>query len=597
MCGLAGFVGASVDLTSLAKSFQQSLHHRGPDDNGQFIDQAAQVALVHTRLAILDLSPAGHQPMQTADERFTIVFNGEIYNYRELREELVTAGVALKSHSDTEVLLHLYARDGCRMLQRLEGMFALAIWDRPEQSLFLARDPLGIKPLYFWYDGRRLAFASEVRALLASQLFPAKLDPDAVYRFLLFGSVQEPDSLIDGVKQLPAGHWAIFKNGNLSTHQYWSLTYSTEIDQPAIARKAVRSAFDESIRRHFVSDVPVGIFLSGGIDSTALVALARSAGYEALQTFCISFDDPAYSEGSVAERTAQHFGTQHHDWKMSASEGRSLLGDFLECTDLPGIDGFNTFCVSLLARRHGLKVVLSGVGGDEFFGGYPSFARVPQLMKWRQKLHVFAEPCGLALNALAELTSSGRAQQLRRLAVFLRSAGGAKAAYWTCRSIFTPQEAAKITREICGPAPGSSTDDSLGDLKEMPAIENVVGFLEASLYMRNQLLRDSDVMSMAHGLELRVPFVDQKLCDVVNTIAPSIRYQTNKQLILDAVPEIPRWVYEKPKQGFRFPFESWAQQDWASQFREVEQSTAVPLNSWYRKWTLFALRHFIQKRL
>lgn len=592
MCGIAGIVGQNERLQERCCEMQNALRHRGPDDEGVFIDARVGLGLVHTRLAIIDLSPAGHQPMQTPDRRFTIVFNGEIYNYRELRSELVAGGVQFHGKGDTEVLLQLFARDGVSMLERLQGMFAFAIWDRDERTLFMARDPLGIKQLYYWSVGGKLAFASELRGVLAARLGPRKIDREALARFLLMGSVQEPDTLVSGVTQLPAGCYLIWKNGQSQLQSFWTPKYSGSIVNEQDAAATVRNALDDTIRRHFVSDVPVGIFLSGGIDSTAVVALAKANGFDNLKTFCISFDEQEYDEGNVSAQSAKHFRTDHHDWRLTAENGRELLDGFLHSLDLPSTDGFNTYCVSKFARDQGMKVVLSGLGGDELFGGYPSFKRVPQL----QKLHCWAQMTGplRQMAALALNASGSRTRQ--RVAAFLASGGGAFAAYWTMRAFFTPHEAVQVVKDLTGQSSELTAKDLLESRYALPNDPiDAVAYLEATLYMRNQLLRDSDVMSMAHGLELRVPLVDRSLSDAVGRISPSLRYRPNKQQLLDAVPEVPRFVSERAKRGFRFPFEQWVLKDWSADFDVVTKKTKVPLGSWYRKWVLFTLNAFLTK--
>lgn len=584
-------VGVSDRLEERAENLRESLRHRGPDDSGIWYARDAGMALVHTRLAILDLSPAGHQPMQTDDGRLTIVFNGEIYNFKELRAELVQAGISLKSHSDTEVLLHLYARHGTAMVDHLAGMFAFAIWDRQTNKLVMARDPLGIKPLYYWKCGHSLAFASEMRALLGTQLSTACLDADALQRFLMMGSVQEPDTLVSGVFQVPAGHLAEFHNGELKLVCFWKPNYQSSLSDPQAAIKLTREALVDSIKRHYVSDVPVGMFLSGGIDSTAVVALAKATGQSSLTTFCISFDNPKYNEGQVAERTARHFGTEHYDWRMTEDEGQELVEDFLRSSDLPSNDGFNTYCVSRLARKQGLKVVLSGLGGDELFGGYPSFSRVPD---WVNKHRKWQAVRGVAASILSHSGSIGLVAppKAARIAEFLNSPGSFSAAYWMTRAFFTPSEAAQIVVDLTGRQPTMRDGGLFRDPDELPGNGNEVSFLEITRYMRNQLLRDSDVMSMAHGLELRVPLVDRHLYDSVNQIPSRLRLQKNKQMLLDAVPEVPEWVWNRPKQGFRFPFEDWVNNRWKERFTDIQQATRIPLGAWYRKWLIFALSHF-----
>lgn len=592
MCGIAGVAGPVDNSRQRLPAMLHALRHRGPDDRGEYYCPSGQVALGQQRLAILDLSPLGHQPMISSNERYVIVFNGEIYNFRQLRERLVKAGVQLKSHSDTEVILELYAIEGANCVAKLDGMFALAIWDTQAQTLFCARDPLGIKPFYYWQAGKQLAFASEVRALLEADLSKRQLSAPGLEGYLLYGSVQEPYTLVEGILSLPAGHSLLWKDGQATISRFWQLSYPSAAErannQPNDSSlKTVRSALDDSIERHFVSDVPVGIFLSGGIDSTAVLALAHAQQISDLQTFCISFEQPEFDEGGAAARTAKHFQTDHHQWRMSPDEGKQLFTDFLSALDQPSNDGFNTFCVSTFARRCGLKVVLSGLGGDELFGGYPSFQFVPRLMdiyrQWR-----WLRPLGKTL--LGTISPWLRSLRYQRLLTYLASSGSATAAHWTVRGFFLPQEVEKLAMSY-GIASNGRFDFQDDGLPTTPTDQ--VAWLETTRYMRNQLLRDSDVMSMSVGLELRTPLVDRKLWDVVTGLPSGLRLQPGKKLLTDAVPEIPEWILGGPKRGFRFPFEDWMKGEWSELFTDLDQRSPVPLTSWSRKWSLLVLEHFL----
>ncbi len=609
MCGIAGIIGAKLrdaELEQRLLAMQRALHHRGPDDQGLFISPDGAAGLVNTRLAILDLSPAGHQPMTSRDGRFTIAFNGEIYNYGALRTELSVNGYSLSSYSDTEVVLALFQELGPACVKRLEGMFAIAIWDKQERSLFLARDPLGIKPLYYSAIDGSLCFASEMRALLASELVPHEVSAPGLRGYLLSGSVQEPDTLLKDAFMLPAGHHLTWRDGKATVTKYWDVQFggqssevkgpwsevggqSCVVDDYSSAVRVVRAALDESIDRHLVSDVPVGIFLSGGIDSTAIGALAAQKVKEPLRTFSISFDDPAFDEGDVAARTAAHFGTMHSDWRLDAATAKPLLEEFLARSDQPSIDGFNTFCVSKMAHNHGLKVVLSGLGGDELFGGYQSFTRVPQLLRASQRLGFIAPLRKVAGRAL-EMASDPRT---RRIGSFLRGRAGVEAAYQCMRGIFTAREAESLLPLF--DVSDRHTSVTGGEtIPAQPTVQDKVSYLELTRYMRNQLLRDSDVMSMAWSLELRVPLVDRKLIDTISVIPSHWRLAPGKKILLDAVPEIPEWVRNRPKQGFTFPFQDWVTTEWRDTFERIEERSPVPLQNWYRTWCLFALEKWIE---
>ena len=633
MCGIAGLINSGLsrdELEKVLRGLERDLFHRGPDDGGVFVSRDGRCGLVNRRLAILDLSPAGHQPMTSADGRYTIVFNGEIYNFRALRDQLTHNGEQITSNSDTEVVLALFRQLGPKCLELLDGMFAIAIWDELEQSLFLARDPLGIKPLYYHQSGRRLLFASELRALLQTGLVPQTLSPAALQGYLLTGSVPEPNTLVEDVKMLPAGHHLMIRNGESELTKFWDLSFGNAelevrnaerggraLSSPSLkegglrqqkARRSagnnpnnqepitdnyaaiVRAALDDSVRRHHVSDVPVGIFLSGGIDSTAVLALSAQMAKRDLRTFSISFDNPKFDEGSAAEKTAQHFGAQHTDWRLGGEEAKQLLDEFIRRSDQPSVDGFNTFCVSKLAHDQGLKVVLSGLGGDEIFGGYQSFQMVPRMVQASERLGAVPPLRTLLGGAMQFAASSPR---VGRLGYFLRNPPSTTAAYAAMRGIFTPQEARRIAKAYgVGDAPAESGPALPGDF---PTAKDEVSYLELTRYMRNQLLRDSDVMSMAWSLELRVPLVDRKLLEAVARIPAAVRLASGKQLLLDAVPEIPEWIRSRPKQGFTFPFEEWVTTQWRDVFGEIEARSPVQLRSWYRTWCLFALEAFMGK--
>jgi asparagine synthase (glutamine-hydrolysing) len=328
------------------------------------------------------------------------------------------------------------------------------------------------------------------------------------------------------------------------------------------------------------------------MDSTAIAALANSIGVRNLETFCISFDEQEFNEGDIAARTAAHFGTRHRDCRMTSQDGQRLMSSFLACIDQPSNDGFNTFCVSKVAHDHGLKVVMSGVGGDELFGGYSSFVRIPQMMAWHRRLAA-AGPLRSIAGRLGERYAMS--YKVRRIGAFLASRGRVNDAYWTIRGFFTPEEVKRLVRHYVGDEAELNGDDAFAaNGNEQLTVQDQIGYLETTRYMRNQLLRDSDVMSMAWGLELRVPLVDQEVAAVVGSVPAATRCAPGKKLLLRAVPEIPTWVANQPKRGFSFPFERWIRDQWCDTFREIELSSPVPLQTWYRTWCLFMLNHFLR---
>ena len=599
MCGIAGVIKLNTDDGSLEakiEKMQTALKHRGPDDAGIYISTEKQAALAHTRLSILDLSAAGHQPMSTTDNRYHITFNGEIYNFQELRENLISQGEKFHSQTDTEVILKLYQRIGSDCVQHLRGMFAFAIWDDLEKTCFLARDPLGIKPLYYYQLGTTLVFASELRAVLASGLPAINMSVEGLYGYLTTGSVPEPYTLIADIHCLSAGNWLYWHNGNTTKKQYWQINFTPEAISPPEAQEIVRKALLDSIQHHFISDVPVGIFLSGGIDSTTILALATQTQQSQLSTYSIAFAESEFNEGELAEKIANHFGAKHTEYQVTSSFAKSILPDFLAAIDQPSIDGFNTFCVSKVAHDNGMKVVLSGLGGDEIFGGYKSFQKVPQMVAWSKNLNRLPFlRTGLSLG----LERWGNSLKMQRFGEFLKQPPSFASAYNTFRGIFSHQEACLIINQLSISIPilpPLVPPYQGGGLGWGSTPEDEVSFLELSGYMRNQLLRDSDIMSMNWGLELRVPFVDKTLLETVAPIPSNIRLAQGKKLLTQAITEIPDWVINRPKKGFSFPFESWMNSEFGDYFHNVHQKLNIPpnipLKPWYRRWSLAILNHW-----
>jgi asparagine synthase (glutamine-hydrolysing) len=599
MCGIGGILGASGTLEELRhrlSALRSALSHRGPDADGSFVAETLDCGFVHTRLAILGLAPTGRQPMATADGRFWITFNGEIYNFRQLRQELEARGCRFHSETDTEVILQLFRLDGPSCVNRLEGMFAFVIWDTVERTAFAARDPFGIKPFYYSLgSSREFAFASELKALIQIKAGPHHLCMEAVLGYLLTGSVPEPNTLVEGIRCLPAGHSLVWKEGTYRLEKYWEATFPKADCSWDEAVGRAREALEASVRRHFVSDVPVGVFLSGGLDSTALVALASRIGTRDLRTFCLRFDEPTFDESEVALRTARHFGYSFETWRLDANAARPVLGEYLSAMDQPSIDGFNTFCVARHAHHSGMKVVLSGLGGDELFGGYASFRRIPQLMRAMEILE------GLGLRKTAVRFLKNATGPRRRVVAALGEAPDWGIAHWAMRGIFTPLEALAIAKGFhrgdtsLPSADGLTQNQKVAYETPAPSSKDWVCRLEFDRYLRNQLLRDSDIYSMAWAMELRVPFVDRTLFDSISNIPARHRLASGKKLLQAAVPELPQWVTGRRKQGFVVPFSKWALTEWNQQLGASEATSAVPLSTWYQRWALFALDQFVRR--
>ena len=597
MCGIAGILTAEagrLDLPPVLGIMTEALRHRGPDDEGQWQSRSGAAGFAHTRLSILDVSPAGHQPMSTPDGRYTIVLNGEVYNFHELRRDLEQKGITFQTRTDTEVVLRAYQVHGDACVGLFRGMFALAIWDEREQTCLLARDRFGIKPLYYHHaEGRRLVFASEVRTLLASGLVSRDLDSRAVYEYFRTGSVPESRTLLRDVRSLEAGHCGRWHAGRLETRQYWALRFPADTTPSGADVAATRAALLDSVRHHFVSDVPVGIFLSGGIDSTALVALARATGQQNLHTLSMSLPGSPDDEGGAARRIAEHFGTRHDDYPVDDATGKALLGGYLRAVDQPSIDGLNTFAIAGFAHERGMKVALSGLGADEMFGGYRSFQDVPRLARWNRRLSRTG-PVRHAFGRILDRVAPG--PRARRIGDMLGQPPGLETAYTTFRGIFTRAESRTLTHHYAGATAGELDDDVQVEPPgaNSNAADAVSGF-ELSRYVRNQLLREGDVMSMAWGVELRTPFLDAGVFDAVSRIPAAVRLRAGKGLLLDAVPEIPWWVVAQPKRCFQFPFEQWLGGEWRDVFAQVSRTCPVPTETWYRKWSVFMLERWVER--
>ncbi|MEP6506730.1 MAG: asparagine synthase (glutamine-hydrolyzing) [Gemmatimonadales bacterium] len=573
MCGIAG-IFSSRDSRTVATVMTDFLHHRGPDDVG--VEELKSVvgkpsgAFGHRRLAIMDLSTHGHQPMFSHDERLCLTYNGEIYNFMELRAELVQAGVQFRSVCDTEVILEGWARQGTAFFARLRGMFALAIWDSVSGKGYLVRDVFGIKPLYVAERDGDVLFASEVRALLATERIPRKLSSEAVRSYLSTGSVAEPLTVIEGIAAIPPGCVVEITQREdsfvIGRPQRFS-SLSSPSDEPKLHRHShvhrIRNALRESVRYHLVSDVPVAVFLSGGIDSSAIAGLVREVSALPIETFTVVFEEAAFSEAVAARESAKRFGTQHHEIMLSGEDLLNALPDVFSSMDQPSLDGLNTFVVSRAVRSFGLKVVLSGLGGDELFGGYPSFHRAQTLAP------IFKLP--RAVRRLGAAGASSFADmRAARIGMLLRDSSPSHAAYLASRTLFGDRVVSRLMgRKVFRNDPIPVPDDV--DISGM-SVAQQVSLYEVTGYMRNTLLRDSDVFSMAHALELRTPFVDIEVARVAHEAAADLHLKPGsvKPLLVEAVSDLlPHDIIHRQKMGFTLPFKTWMRNELFSEVDSV----------------------------
>ena len=570
MCGINGLLRLSpaappLDREELLRT-RERMAARGPDGAGDWVSPDGRAALASRRLAILDLSAAGDQPMASADGRLHAVLNGEIYNFRELRAALEREGRRFRSHSDTEVLLTLYAREGAAMLRRLRGMFGLALWDEAEQTLLLARDPLGVKPLYYAVEGGVLRFASQVKALEAGGAVSRAVEPAGLAGFLLWGSVPEPWTIRRGVRALPAGHRLLVRDGRIEGPAPFAV-------EPAPPREAdgagdAAAALADSVRAHLVSDVPVAVFLSAGLDSTLVAALASRAAPEPPTTFTLRFDVLAGTErdeGPLAAEVARRLGTRHVERTVRREDFLDLWPAALDAMDQPAIDGFNVFLVSKAAHEAGIKVALSGLGGDELFGGYPSFADVPRLQRQaRRARRVPGLPSlwpAVARRAFGEPAEDrGRAPPRRHAARRLLPPPRACSSPRSCRHCSAPTRRPKGSRPttLIADAARSFAASKWPPARVAPEDWLAVQRLETRHYLRNQLLRDADWAAMAHSLELRVPLVDAWLLARFAALGfEPARSSGKRELVRRAAPELPEAVFDRAKTGFYVPVVPW----------------------------------------
>ncbi|MDD9878193.1 MAG: asparagine synthase (glutamine-hydrolyzing) [Magnetovibrio sp.] len=574
MCGLAALFAYHAEAPPIALGelleINKAMIRRGPDGGGHWISDDSRVGLAHRRLAIIDPDPRANQPMvldpgAAGGGRYRITYNGEIYNFRALRRELEAQGERFITESDTEVLLRLYKHHGPSMVGRLRGMFALAIWDDAERRLFLARDPFGIKPLYIADDGRTLRAASQVKALLAGgRAGAAGPDPAGHVGFLLFGSVPEPHTLYADIEALPAGHHlTVEADGRRTRAKYFDAAEvlagaprATEAMDPADLREALL----DSVRHHFVADVPVGVFLSAGLDSTTITGLAAESQQGEIRSFTLGFEefvDTDRDEVPLAEAVAKRYATRQSTERIARLHFDGALPDLLKSMDQPSIDGVNTYFVARVAAHGGLKVALSGLGGDELFGGYDSFRQVPRLAGTLGLIPGIGA-VGRALRMVAApLLGSMLPPKYAGLFEFGGSFGGA---YLLRRGLYMPWELA----DVIDPEMAAAGWNALGPLVRLDANAakvrkpgNKVRILETQWYMRNQLLRDADWAGMAHSLEIRVPLVDATL---FAALAPALGGHippSKRDMAETPLPALPTEVLNRPKTGFFVPVDRW----------------------------------------
>jgi asparagine synthase (glutamine-hydrolysing) len=626
-----------------------AMQHRGPDDDGFLVNEARApgLALAMRRLSIIDLK-TGHQPVWNETRDVAVILNGELYNYRELRERLILSGHQFTTQSDTEILVHAWEEWGEDCLDELRGMFALALLDLRKRYanaplLFLARDPLGIKPLYYTQTNDGLAFASEIRALLAGGMAPKKLSQDALTSYFLFGSVSEPVTLLDGVFSLPPGHRMLLyvpeRRRVPRARAWWDAARSPEAKEARATRdfvsaaRGLRPLLEDAVRAHLIADVPVGLFLSSGLDSSAIAAIAarERAG---ICSFTLTFPGTAYDEAPLARSVAKHCGTQHREVPLQGEAMVSRLDEAVAALDQPSMDGINTYFVSWAAREAGLKVALSGLGGDELFGGYPTFTDTPRLLRLIRMGWFVPAPLRNAIAPLlrAILEGRGSADAARKaVAAWLRP-DALPHAYFFARALFPAgKELSRLIEPRFRPssvaADGVTLEPTwLGWLEraadEARKLEPMGGisWLEMRCYMANTLLRDTDSVSMRRSLEVRVPLLDTPLVEFVHALPDAVRRRDGrpKALLKEAMGDLlPQDILAQKKRTFTLPWEEWLRGPLRKRIegsfaepaaglaphlrsdgvREVWSAFLAGKTSWSRPWSIYVLNEWCREHL
>jgi asparagine synthase (glutamine-hydrolysing) len=563
MCGIAGFVdGPMVSApfdrdrtTTLLRQMCNVIRHRGPDDEGTWVSNA--VALGMRRLSIIDLS-TGHQPIFNEDRSIWTVFNGEIYNFRELRHELIELGHRFYTATDTEVIVHAYEQWGTAAIGRLRGMFGLAIWDDRQKTLLVARDRIGIKPLYFSEVGGRLYFGSEIKSLMCAPEVPREMDLEALDHYLSFLYTPRDCSIFRGISKLPPGHLLLWRGGRLTIEQYWRQPCDEHFrgtEQDAVV--ALKAVLSDAVRSHLVSDVPVGAFLSGGVDSSVVVGLMSETSEQRVKTFSIGFDEPAYDELPHARRVAEHFATEHHELVVRP-DGVAILDELIRHFDEPFADSsaIPTWYVSQMARRH-VTVVLSGDGGDELFGGYHRYLPHPRVVQFDR----YSPP---AFRRVAAVAAAGLPAGIRGRNFLRHVSRDATGRYIDSIRFFSQEDkAALLSRDVRTRLEASDAEARLAKHFEayahLPWPSQMMHF-DADTYLPEDVLVKVDRMSMAHSIESRVPLLDNEVIDFAATLPSPFKLKGDrrKHILKEvAATMLPRDLTDRPKQGFSVPLAVW----------------------------------------
>lgn len=563
MCGINGIYGVSKrnDPKSLVQKMNTITHHRGPDFSDIYADE--QVVFGHNRLAIIDLNPSSNQPFISNDGTIVLAFNGEIYNYQEVRK--LIDNYDFKTNSDTEVIVAAYQKWGIGCIHQFNGMFAFALWDKTLHKFYLVRDRLGIKPIYYFDDNQQFVFSSEMRALMSLPFIDKKINPLALADYVQYGTVHAPRTLIQSIKMLLPGHYMTISDEGSSITEYWDINqhYSRKSQRQNYdeVKAEVRDLFFKSVERRLIADVPFGAFLSGGIDSSAVVAAMSKVSTNKIKTFSITFDEEAFSEAKYARLIAEKYNTEHTEIKLTPDDFLNTLPKAIASMDHPSFDGVNSYVVSEVTKKAGVTMALSGLGGDELFAGYDIFKRAYSLLdkKWMFSFPpLLRNAAGTLMKTLKPSVSSDKIAKILKVKYL-----ELPYYYPINREIYSDEQVKRIVFN-CGNysnAVKEIVDFGVGieGLGAKAPFLSKVTYAEVNTYMQNVLLRDTDQMSMAHALEVRVPFLDYQLVEYVYGVKDEFKYpHSPKKLLVDALGDLlPSEIVNRPKMGFTFPWESW----------------------------------------
>jgi asparagine synthase (glutamine-hydrolysing) len=572
ICGVWHYATRDPVNRGRLQRMTDTMIHRGPDDRGAYFDDAAGVGLGFRRLSIIDLSAAGHQPMSNEDGSVWGMCNGEIYNFADLRARLEAEGHVFRSHTDTEVIIHDYEEHGEACVSDLDGMFGLAIWDARRRRLVLARDRLGKKPLYYYDDGQRLLFASELKAILTDRSVPRTLDWTAVGQFLALGNVTGSRCIFAGIRKLPPGHWLVCEGGAVATRPYWdwlpAFCRVNGVRSEADWIAQIQAALHAAVQSRMISDVPLGAFLSGGVDSSAIVATMASIGTQPVKTFSIGFEDNRYNELAYAREVAERFGTEHHELIVQPEAVQDVLPRLIRQYDEPFADSsaLPTYYLSKLAREY-VTVALSGDGGDESCAGYDRYAQalrervvdtIPQLLR-----RLLLSPVGLLPVAVP-----GR-RLARRLML------GATQRYVSVMRLMPAEQIGALltaeTAQRIGNDGAEAVREALEQAEDVDALSRMQ-YADAKVYLPDDILVKIDRASMLNSLEVRCPFLDHHFLELMASVPPHLRLSRGrgKYLLKQAMRGVlPDGVLNRPKMGFGVPLESWFRDDLSSFVRDV----------------------------